>query len=95
MTEEGQNIDGITHRVCQEHYQRQGQRKGGEQTGEEVSEIGSRRGYAGAKRDMGSRLRAERQQAQGRAVEAGRSGCFSRWKGAPISEEKGENQVRK
>ena len=42
--------------------------------GDEASETGSRRGSAYAKMDLGIRLKPEKQQAQGRAVESGRSG---------------------
>ena len=38
--------------------------------------MGSRSGAAGAERDLGSRSRATRKQAQGREVEAGGSGCL-------------------
>ena len=55
--------------------------------GEEAVETGSRRGDAGANRDLGSRPRAEIQLAQRQAVEAGRSVPFSRWIGGPITEE--------
>ena len=48
-------------------------------TGEEELKTGSRRGAVGANRDLGSRSRAERQRAQGRAVEADRSGQLSSW----------------
>ena len=50
--------------------------------GGEAEETGSRSGAAGADRELGGRLRAARQQAQGQVVESG-SGHLSRWKGIP------------
>ena len=51
-----------------------------------MTETVSRCGTAGYDRDLGSRLRAAREQAQGRAVEAGGSGPLSRWTRGPRKE---------
>ena len=42
-------------------------------------------------RDLESSLRAAKQRAQGRAVEAGRNGCVFRWTGRPRPKEGGDS----
>ena len=61
---------------------------------EKAAETGSRRGTAGSDRDLGSRSKAESQQAQRRAVEDGGSGPLSRWTFGPITEEGGESGAK-
>ena len=63
--------------------------------GEEASETGKRSRGSGAKRGVGSRLRASRQQVQGRAVEAERTGSLYRWSVNTRPEEKGGNRLQK
>ena len=57
--------------------------------GDKAAETGSQSGAARADRDLGSRLRAARQQAQGWEVEASGSGRLSRWTDVPRPEEGG------
>ena len=56
--------------------------------------MGLQCGDAGADRDLGSRLRAARQKAQGREVEAGGSGILSRWTGGPRPEKEEESGAK-
>ena len=46
-----------------------------------------RRGDVGDDKNLGRRLRSERQQAQGKLVDASRSGPLFRWTGGPIPED--------
>ena len=61
---------------------------------EEATETGSRRGAAGANRDLGIRSRTKIHRAQGWEVEAGRSGRLPRWTGGLRSEEGGESGAK-
>ena len=61
MAEEGRELEGRTHRGWQGHERRQGQIKGDDRTEGKAAETGSRRGAAGADRDLGSRARLEKQ----------------------------------
>ena len=55
ISEEGQNLEGITHRG---RHRRQGRRKGEEKTGEEAEETGLWHEASGFKKYLGGRSRA-------------------------------------